>query len=71
VYTFLRSDGDEALAIAVNLSDSAQDATIEFSDDRFEKSKPENVYGKAVAVKASHTLSFAIGSNGVQVWRLK
>lgn len=71
VYTFLRSGGDEALAIAVNLSDSAQEATIEFSDDRFEKSKPENVYGKAVGVKASHTLSFTIRSYGVQVWRLK
>lgn len=71
VLTFLRYEGKNAMVVAMNLSDSAAHAVIDFPGDTYNLTNAENIYGKAKARKDGAVMSVDVDGYGVQVWKLE
>lgn len=71
VVSFLRYDGNEGLVIAINLSDSDTQATIDLTASPVKANNAKNVFGGEVTTADTTRMHFPIVANSAQVWKIK
>jgi alpha-amylase len=71
VFTFLRYDGNDEMVIAVNLSSGARQTTIDLNGSALKGRSAATIYGNEKPSINGNNMKLAIGSYGVQVWKMK
>lgn len=70
VFSFLRYEGEQAVAVIVNLSNTGQQATVDLSSGKIKPAGIELLYGKEKAALAGGNLSIRLSPYGISVWKL-